>query len=97
MVKYLQLLNWALLVAGALMSLVLGVVTLMMAIYRDQAAQVGGSFGGVAVTTGAFTLFALVAALTVWSMRRGFAWRWLAQAGLFAALFMLVQFLRRLA
>lgn len=96
-VKYLQLLNWALLVAGAMMTLVLVVVTLIMAIYREEAARVGGSFGGVAATTGVFALFALAAALTVWSVRRGFAWRWLAQGGLFAALFLLVQFLRRLA
>lgn len=95
--KYLQLLNWVLLVAGVMMTLVLGVVTLIMAIYREEAAQVGGSFSGVAVTAGVFALFAFTAALTVWSMRRGFAWRWLAQGGLFAVLFLLVQFLRRLA
>lgn len=94
--RYLQILNWALLVAGAMMSLVLGVVTLIMAIYRERAAEVGGDFAAVAATTAAFTVFALAAALTVWSMRRGFAWRWLAQGALVAVLVMLVQFLRRL-
>lgn len=94
--RYLQILNWALLVAGVMMSLVLVVVTLLMAIYRDEAAQVGGDFAGVAAATGIFTVFALTAALAVWSMRRRFAWRWLAQGALFLVLFMLVQYLRRL-
>lgn len=94
--RYLRILNWAMLVAGTMMSLVLGVVTLLMAIYRERAAEVGGDFAAVAATAAVFAVFALAAALTVWSMHRGFAWRWVAQGGLVAVLVMLVQFLRRL-
>lgn len=95
-VKYLQILNWGLLVVGAMMSLVLVVVTLIMALYREEAAAVGGSFTGVASTTAMFALFALAAALAVWGMHRRFAWRWLAEGGLIAALVVLIQFLRGL-
>lgn len=80
-----------------MMSLVLGVVTLIMALYREEAAQVGGSFSGVAETTAVFALFAAAAALAVWGMHRRFAWRWLAEGGLIAALGLLVQFLRQIA
>lgn len=79
-----------------MMSLVLGVVTLIMALYREEATQVGGNFAGVAATAAVFTLFALAAALAVWAMHRRFAWRWPAEAGLIAALGLLVLFLRQI-
>lgn len=94
--RYLQILNWALLVIGAMMTLVLAVVTLIMGVYREQAAQVGGSFAGVAATAAMFALFAAVAGLAVWGMQRRLAWRWLAQGALAAVLVVLVQFLRGL-
>lgn len=95
--RYLMVLNWALLIAGAVMSLVLTVVTLIMAIYREEAAQVGGDFVAVAAAYAMFLVFFAAAALTVWGMRRRFAWRWVAQGGLFAVIGVLVQFVRQLA
>lgn len=78
------------------MSLVLVVVTLIMAIYRDEAARVGGDFAAVASATGIFILLTIAALLAVWGMHRRFAWRWLAQGGMLAMLIVLIQFLREL-
>ncbi|MES1944259.1 hypothetical protein PC39_09095 [Salinisphaera sp. PC39] len=95
--RYLQILNIACLIAGASMTLVLSVVTLIMALYQEEAAQVGGSFAGVAAATVVFALFGLAAAAAVWGMRRGAAWRWIAQGVLFAVIALLVTYLRNLA
>lgn len=94
--KYLQLLNWTALFAGAAMTVVLAVVCLMLWVHRPDAAAVGSRLAPVVAATVAFGIFGAAAGASVWSVRAGKGWWWAAEAALVVAGFGLVQFVRQL-
>jgi len=96
-VRYLQILNLALFAAGALMTLVLGVVSLMLFVHHDAATDMGAGVDRIVVTTGVFAVLAVAGGLAVWAVHRRHPALWAAEGGLCVALGLVVQFVRQLA
>lgn len=79
--RYLLILNLVLLAASGVIALVLGVVCFLFWVYRDEP-QVAASFERLQQDTVLFAGLTALAAAAALSLRKGSAWRWFWQAGL---------------
>ena len=78
------------------MAVIMGVVSLILLIYQQEATDIGTNIPRVLVTFGVFSAFALVSGLSSWSLQRRHALMWTGQAALGVAVFALVQFFMNL-
>lgn len=94
--KYLRILDWAALFAGAANTMVLLVVCLMIWTYQSRAAELGARLPSLLGMAAALAGFTLIAAVAVHAVRRQSSWHWLAQAALLAAALGLAHLTRQL-
>ena len=87
LMRYLQGLNWTLLVLGATLFVNLAVVCLLYFLHLDQAPRYRAEFDSVVLSTLLFFGVALAAATAIWGQRRQFSWRWLAEGVLALTVF----------
>lgn len=64
------------------MAVVMGVVSLILLIYKQEATAIGSNLPQVLSTFGAFAGFALVSGVASWSLHKNARWKWLAQGAL---------------
>lgn len=77
--NYLRLVNALLLAAAVTMALVLGVVSLIYAIYADETPRLGRDLPGLLTITGVFVAYAAVTGFALLGLLRERWWRWLGQ------------------
>lgn len=77
--NYLRLVNALLLAAAVTMALVLGVVSLIYAIYAGETPRLGRELPGLLTITGVFAVYALVAGFALVGVLRRRWWLWLGQ------------------
>lgn len=94
--RYLQILNAALLALGAAMALVLAVVCLLYGVHLEEAPQLRGDLPRLFLLTGLFVLLAGASAAVFLAHRRDWPGRWLLQVTPFVALAAVVLFFARL-
>jgi hypothetical protein len=78
-VKYLQIVNVAVLLAGAVMALNLAVVCLLYAVHLDSEPRLGEDLPGLYTLTALFTGLGLAGAAAFFGQRRHWPGRWLLQ------------------
>jgi len=79
-VKYLQILNVAVLLTGAIMALNLAVVCLLYAVHVDSAPRLGADLPRLYALTGLFAALGLAGAAAFLGHRRRWPGHWLLQA-----------------
>jgi hypothetical protein len=79
-VKYLQILNAAVLVLGAMMAIILAVVCLQYTVYVDSAPHLRDQLPRLFAITGLFAGLGAAGALAFFGHRRRWLARWLLQA-----------------
>ena len=94
--RYLQTLNWVLFAAGLTMTVLMGVVSLILLIYREEATDIGSNVPRVLITFAVFCVFTLVSGLSSWSLQRRHGLMWTGQGALAAAMFGLFFYFRNL-
>lgn len=77
--NYLKLVNALLLAAAVTMTLVLGVVSLIYALYADETPRLGRELPGLLTITGVFAVYAVVTGFAFIGLLRQHWWRWLGQ------------------
>ena len=77
--RYLQMLNVALLLLGAAMAVNLGVVCLLYWVHVESEPRIAADLPRLYALTALFTALALAAALPFLGHRRGWSTRWLLQ------------------
>jgi hypothetical protein len=80
--KLLLYFEYALLAAGIVMTVTLGVVCLLFVVNFDAGPEVARDFPNLRVITAAFAVATAGTLLAVTGLRRRSAWRWPAQAAL---------------
>jgi hypothetical protein len=88
--KYLLYADAVLLAAGAAMSVTLGVVCLLFAIYHGVSPEITRGLPALETLTAGFLGLTLFAAAAWHGVRRARPWKWLAQAALTAVVPLLV-------
>lgn len=83
--KPIQYFNAIALAISSSFGVTLGVVTLIYAIYLNREPRLQEDWPLLVAVTGTFITLMLMSGLTFWAQRRDKAWRWIAQAVLFAA------------
>ncbi len=78
--KYLQVLNAAVLITGAVMAINLGVVCLLYGVHLESEPKLGADLPGLYALTGLFTSLGLAGAAAFLGHRRQWPARWLLQA-----------------
>jgi len=79
-VKYVQILNAAVLITGAVMAVNLAVVCLLYGVHVDSEPRLGADLPRLYALTGLFTALALAGAAAFLGQRRHWPGRWLLQA-----------------
>ena len=77
--KYLQILNAAVVITGAAMAINLAVVCLLYHVHAGSEPRIAGDLPGLYVLTGLFTGLGLAGAAAFMAHRRAWAGRWLLQ------------------
>lgn len=58
------------------MAVLMGVVSLILFIYSEEAAEIGSNLPRVFVTFGVFVVFAVISGLSSWSLQRRYRLMW---------------------
>lgn len=84
--KPIQYFNAVALALSSAFGVTLGVVTLLYAVYLNREPRLQEDWPLLIGVTGTFVALMAMSALAFWAQRRDKAWRWIAQALLFAAI-----------
>jgi hypothetical protein len=91
--KYLQILNAAVLITGAAMAINLAVVCLLYGVHVETTPRLGADLPRLYLLTALFTALALAGAGAFFAQRRQWFGRWVLQAAPLVPVFGLVAFL----
>lgn len=83
--KILRITNWVLFAGGASMTVMFMVVSLVVGLYHEQIAGIGGNLRALLVVTVAFTVFTLLAGLAAWALHTRHRLMWTGQGVLLLA------------